>query len=441
MIALLMIAAQQQPPDDMNFGSVVALYLCVFVLVLMMIAAIAGPRWIREHRTAKRLKSCTTTRPQAPATAPQAPQTAPQAQAAASIGNISLREVRNALNILIVGPKGSGKTTLMSTLISQRVGYIAALDPHNEPNKWLCEAIGGGENFGAIHQRLLAVYELMKERYGASDRGERSQASYQTAAWRISLAGDEWAGLASEIPDQKATQQRAGLLGAGSLLGKLLARGRKVGIGLLIVAHDDTAAQLGLAGQMGLIDSFDYVIYLGGQATGNTNIPADVRAAARAMIRPAVVLDTERHEWKRLDTSTALAAPQQPAAPMPHDLVLSLSFAEQPPKLAGTEVTERVMSTSRGDMEGTASQSEVTDGDTGTGTAPTAAEIAHIAMSLSRGLTASQTAKAMRGYNGRTRAALLAKVEYVKGLLPEQQEETTTVGMSAVAVAEASHAA
>jgi energy-coupling factor transporter ATP-binding protein EcfA2 len=197
-------------------------------------------------------------------------------------------------NILIVGPKGSGKTTLLNRLIALRAGYVEAFDPHNEPGKWPCPVVGGGERFEHILRHLTAVYELMKERYHHSNAGTRSQASYQQPEWAITLVGDEWGGIVAELPSKGKTQ-----LGAGAIQAKLLARGRKVGIGLLVAAHDDTAAQVGLEGEMGLLGCYDYIVYLGAQATSNSSIPKEVREEARAMQRPAVVLSTERQAWLR----------------------------------------------------------------------------------------------------------------------------------------------
>jgi energy-coupling factor transporter ATP-binding protein EcfA2 len=197
-------------------------------------------------------------------------------------------------NILIVGPKGSGKTTLLNRLIALRAGYVEAFDPHNEPGKWPCPVVGGGERFEGILRHLTAVYELMKERYQQSNAGTRSQAGYQQPEWAITLVGDEWGGIVAELPSKGKTQ-----LGAGAIQAKLLARGRKVGIGLLVAAHDDTAAQVGLEGEMGLLGCYDYIVYLGAQATSNSSIPKEVREEARAMQRPAVVLSTERQAWLR----------------------------------------------------------------------------------------------------------------------------------------------
>lgn len=257
----------------------------------------------------------------------------PQATApslAAELPRVELHELASALNVAIIGPKGSGKTTTMTTLLALRPGYVEALDPHNEPHKWPCAVVGGGERFDRIHGHLLASYATMRVRYTLANTGERSQATYQTTPWRVTLAGDEWGGIVGELPDQRGTKDRPPVLGAGSLLGKLIARGRKVGIGMLIAAHDDTAAQFGLGGEMGLVDCFDWLIYLGGQATGNTAIPVSVRQAAQRMARPAVALNTERHDWHllMLDNIGRYQRPEQVAAPVPADFATVLHKLE-----------------------------------------------------------------------------------------------------------------
>lgn len=123
---------------------------------------------------------------------------------------------------------------------------------------------------------------------------------------------------------------------------------------------------------------------------------------------------------KTVDTRSqqkAPALPWQQVQSSPDQALLSEMLAR-----AGgdTEYVADDIGESHGDRSATASQSDVTSGDMATVAAPTATEIAHIAMSLSQGKSVRQVARGLKGYNGRTHKACTAKVEYVKALINTQ---------------------
>ena len=64
---------------------------------------------------------------------------------------VRLEEIANLDNLWVVGPKGSGKTTVLRRLLELRRGKHWALDPHATPGKWpSCTVVGGGRDFAAI---------------------------------------------------------------------------------------------------------------------------------------------------------------------------------------------------------------------------------------------------------------------------------------------------
>lgn len=81
---------------------------------------------------------------------------------------------------------------------------------------------------------------------------------------------------------------------------------------------------------MGLVQCFDYMIYLRGQATNNTNIPSEVRQAARRMTWPAVVRDTSRNAWSllKIDNQAQRFLPSPAHAAMPPDFAAEVYARE-----------------------------------------------------------------------------------------------------------------
>lgn len=251
----------------------------------------------------------------------------------AGVPVVALSDLADADNILIVGPKGSGKTTLLNTLIGLRRGWHEALDPHNAPGKWGCQVYGGGLDFDTIHRRLQRVARTMRARYGQLNAGERTEADFQSD--RVTIIGDEWMGISTALPDQRATREAEAVPGAGAILAQLLTQSRKVAICVLAASHNDTAAGVGMAGNMALLECFDAIIYLGGRAATHQAIPLAIRQAAAQMDRPAVVRDTERNAYALLLVDVALPAPrvvaptteadEEPDAPAPAPLAERLA--------------------------------------------------------------------------------------------------------------------
>ncbi|MBX0330502.1 tetratricopeptide repeat protein [Oscillochloris sp. ZM17-4] len=168
---------------------------------------------------------------------------------------ITLAELAQSPNILLVGGPGSGKTTLLHALIAARPWRAYVLDPHAHPDKWPASAttIGGGRDFAAI-------YALLRRAEG--ELTKRAQILSRDAAARFArfaLAGDEWGSVASEIGHAKDEDP------PGRLLLRLLKEGRKFGISFLGAAHGDTAASLGCSGDTAAFrNSFDWFVYMGG---------------------------------------------------------------------------------------------------------------------------------------------------------------------------------
>jgi hypothetical protein len=216
---------------------------------------------------------------------------------------IRLEDVADLDNLWVVGPKGSGKTTVLKRLLELRRGQHWALDPHNEPGKWAgCEVVGGGRNFAAIDRQIDKFITWMDKRYKAMDAGDVSEE--QCKAARRTMVGDEWRAIRSALPGTKAVRGGEGQPSAAARLLDILTEGRKAGICVLAASHADTAEAMGVTGEKDILKCFDMIVYLGAMAT--KKIPS-----AAMMPRPAVVYDPEHDVWAQL----VVTLPARRAAP------------------------------------------------------------------------------------------------------------------------------
>jgi energy-coupling factor transporter ATP-binding protein EcfA2 len=184
---------------------------------------------------------------------------------------ITLSSIAKGDNILLIGGKGTGKTTLLNALIAARSGTLLVLDPHYSPGDWAraTTIVGAGRNYQSIETALKEMQKELDGRYQSRSHGEG-------VFDQITLCGDEWRSISKNIED------------AGRIVTALATEGRKVRITLLAASHNDTVGSLGTAGDKeAFLSSFDFLIYLGVFAsrrfgdiampfikTSNGNIPA-----------------------------------------------------------------------------------------------------------------------------------------------------------------------
>lgn len=214
------------------------------------------------------------------------------ASAPLAVPSIKLSELARADNVLVVGPKGSGKTTVLRTLLDARAdAERIALDPHSSPGKWPCITIGGGLAWGDIQRAMQRMQTDMQTRFEQLARGEVREGQFP----RRSYVGDEFLAIAQELDG------KGGNVHAGKLLILRITQGRKVGECVLIAAQNDTVEALGIQGNSDLKGCFDYIVYLGAlvssRAVNFHRCPADIGAAAQREQRPGVVWHPERNNW------------------------------------------------------------------------------------------------------------------------------------------------
>jgi hypothetical protein len=156
--------------------------------------------------------------------------------------------------LLIVGPRGAGKTSIHQHLIARRTGMVLVFDPHDDTKTWPAHAqvIGGGQRWDEIGRGLLAVAAEIDERYKFRSTGADVSERYQETTVLI----DEWRDIRLNVP------------GAPDAMKQLLTGGRKVFTSLIVGTHSENARPLGLEGEADLKDGFGIVRLKGGKQFG-----------------------------------------------------------------------------------------------------------------------------------------------------------------------------
>ena len=135
---------------------------------------------------------------------------------------------------MVVGPRGTGKTTLLQHIIQKRGGNIVIFDPKLQtPGKWPdAEIVGAGGDYAAIAERLAEIVRAMEN----GGYGER-----------VLVVVDElWLTLKSLpviAPD----------------VWKIVTLGREPMVDIIVGTHSEMVKGLGIEGQGDLRDSFDVV--------------------------------------------------------------------------------------------------------------------------------------------------------------------------------------
>ena len=155
---------------------------------------------------------------------------------------------------LIVGNRGSEKTTLLGTLLAERPERCYVLDPHAHPEKWPANAtvIGGGRRFAAIYTALLRAKSELDA------RAKRINEDQHALFIPLTLTSDERGAVVGEITLGKDEEP------PGRVTLSLLKEGRKFKLNFIGCAHGDTAESLGCKGDTAAFRaSFDWFISCG----------------------------------------------------------------------------------------------------------------------------------------------------------------------------------
>lgn len=160
-----------------------------------------------------------------------------------------LPAIRGMQNLLIIGGKGTGKTTLLQHLESERIheGQTIALDSHAVPGQWAGQSVGAGRNYGQIKNAMIALVDKMDKRHKERTAGKVHFEPVHTLI-------DEFTLLPGYLKDAGYNVQDYSF--------PLLTEGRKADMNCVWGSHSDRAKPLGLEGMADLRECFDALIYL-----------------------------------------------------------------------------------------------------------------------------------------------------------------------------------
>jgi len=143
-----------------------------------------------------------------------------------------LKRLLNEESLLVLGPKGSGKTTLSLALLYAVIAaghHVAIIDPHAELNHWpiAVRCYGRGLDYGEIDRVLLALFAEMRLRYQTGQEGRREP---------LYVLIDEVPSIREECPSWS------------KVFAKLLREARKVNIHVVVLSQSFLVEDLGING-------------------------------------------------------------------------------------------------------------------------------------------------------------------------------------------------
>ena len=146
--------------------------------------------------------------------------------------------------IVVYGPTGTGKTTVLQKLLQQRQGTAIVLDPHYAAGKgkWHPQTlvIGAGRRFDEIEAALEILVAEMGRRYQQAAQGHEQFTPFN-------IAVDELSAFAHNISS-----------GASNLI-TIAQEGRKVGMFVILTPHSPEVRQMGFEGKGGARDNFAFI--------------------------------------------------------------------------------------------------------------------------------------------------------------------------------------
>jgi len=160
-----------------------------------------------------------------------------------------MHELQNADNILVVGAKGTGKTSLLQHIehIRRQYGKIIVLDSHAQPSQWQGDVIGIGRQYETIKTAMVNLTNRLHGRYQRWAKGESTFEPIHTFIDEFTLLPD-----ALKQADYDVQQYSI----------PALTEGRKVRMNCIWGIHSDRVKAMGLEGKGDIKECFDAVVYL-----------------------------------------------------------------------------------------------------------------------------------------------------------------------------------
>lgn len=173
-----------------------------------------------------------------------------------------------APHTLIIGPSGTGKTTLAQAIVATRSGYLAILDPKWQPGRWgglRAVPIDDDGRYTLLEETIKALLAELTSRLVSLKQGV-------TAFPELTIVAEEFPTLIGECPSAPSLFKQVGRLG------------RELRIRLVGLSQSERVKSLGIAGEGDARDNFT-LIRLG-------KVAVDTLPRLRSTPRPAVL------EWK-----------------------------------------------------------------------------------------------------------------------------------------------
>jgi hypothetical protein len=162
-----------------------------------------------------------------------------------------LPAICDADNILVVGGKGTGKTTLLQWIEAAKIEagqQITIMDSHAAPSQWSGRVIGFNRDYQEILREMVAELRELDRRYKMRAKGDES---YLPRTCII----DEFTLLPRTLRDHHDFEVRDYSV-------SLLTEGRKVKMNCVWGIHSDRVGPMGLEGAGDIRECFDVVVYL-----------------------------------------------------------------------------------------------------------------------------------------------------------------------------------
>lgn len=158
---------------------------------------------------------------------------------------IDLRDVlRRTRKVLVVGPEGGGKTSLLHAIIRQRLGssQVVVIDPHGNKDDWPagCEVVGCGRRYDLIETRFRDIETELDKRY----KMIAQHSGYRSTFKHITVVIDEWTQLLDNVENGK------------DFIRMMLTESRKAAIAIFVAGHSERVELLGLKGSGDLKKGF-----------------------------------------------------------------------------------------------------------------------------------------------------------------------------------------